>query len=93
MLFYLFLLKKIFVWGLQWVSFAARRIPLVAASGAYSLAVMCGLLAAVASLVAEHGLQSPGEIVVVHGLSCSAACGTFLDQGLNICPLHWQLDS
>ena len=26
-----------------------------------------------------------------HGLSCSAACGIFLDQ--NLCPLHWRADS
>ena len=32
-------------------------------------------------------------LVVEHGLSCSAACGIFLDQGLNLCPLHWQVDS
>ena len=25
--------------------------------------------------------------------SCSEACGIFLDQGLNPCPLHWQVDS
>ena len=72
-----------------------------------------GFLIAVASLVAEHGLQarwlqqlrhvgsvvvtrrlqSTGSVVVAHGLSCSAACGTFLDQGSNLCPLHWQVDS
>ena len=28
-----------------------------------------------------------------HRLSCPAACGIFLDQGLNLCPLHWQADS
>ena len=28
-----------------------------------------------------------------HGLSCSAACGIFPDQGSNPCPLHWQADS
>ena len=27
------------------------------------------------------------------GLSCSQACGTFPDQGLNPCLLHWQVDS
>ena len=27
------------------------------------------------------------------GHSCSLACGIFLDQGLNPCPLHWQVDS
>ena len=30
---------------------------------------------------------------MVHGLSCSVACGIFLDQGSNPCPLHWQTDS
>ena len=29
---------------------------------------------------------------MAHGLSCSAACGIFPDQGLNLCPLHWQED-
>ena len=42
-------------------------------------------------------LQSTGcrrtlSVVVEHGLSCSVACGIFLDQGLNQCPLHWQAD-
>ena len=40
-----------------------------------------------------HGLQSTGSVVVAHGLSCSTACGIFLDQGFNPCPLHWQVDS
>ena len=30
---------------------------------------------------------------MAHGLSCSATCGILLDQGLNLCPLHWQVDS
>ena len=30
---------------------------------------------------------------MAHGPSCSAACGIFPDQGLNLCPLHWQADS
>ena len=33
------------------------------------------------------------SLVVVHGLSCSAECGIFPDQGSNPCPLHWQADS
>ena len=32
-------------------------------------------------------------IVVVHGLSYPAAHGIFLEQGSNLCPLHWQVDS
>ena len=52
-----------------------------------------GRLTAAASLVAEHGLQSTGSVAVVHGLSCSETCGIFPDQGSNLCPLHWQVDS
>ena len=47
----------------------------------------------VGSVVVACGLQSTGSVVVAHGLSCSVACGIFLDQGLNPCPLHWQADS
>ena len=46
-----------------------------------------------ASLVAEHGLYSMGSVVVAHRLSCLESRGIFLDQGLNMCPLHWQVDS
>ena len=43
-----------------------------------------------------HGLQQlqhAGSVVVAHGFSCFMACGIFLDQGLNPCPLHWQANS
>ena len=33
------------------------------------------------------------DSVVVPWLRCSSACGVFLDQGWNLCPLHWQADS
>ena len=36
----------------------------------------------------EWGLSS-----VPHCLSCFRACGIFLGQGSNLCPLHWQADS
>ena len=29
----------------------------------------------------------------MYGFSCSEACGIFLDQGSNPCPLRWQADS
>ena len=49
----------------------------------------------VGSVVVAHRLQSTGSAsaVVEHGLSFSAACGILPDQGLNTCPLHWQVDS
>ena len=45
----------VYFW-LRWVFFAARRLPLVAASGGLLSLAMHRLLIAVASLVAEHGL-------------------------------------
>ena len=38
-------------------------------------------------------LWHTGLPVVVHGLSCSVACGIFPDQGLYVCLLHWWEDS
>ena len=37
--------------------------------------------------------QGTGSVIVAHGLSCCMSCGIFLDQELNPCPLHWQVDS
>ena len=39
------------------------------------------------------GRRCTGSVVVVHRLSCSAACGIFPDQESNLSPLHWQADS
>ena len=47
-----------------------------------SVVVACGLI------IAIPGLYSTGSVVEVRGLSCSVACGVFLDQGLNLCLLH-----
>ena len=41
-----------------------------------------------ASLAAALGISSCNV-----WLSCSEACGIFLDQWLNLCPLHWQANS
>ena len=38
-------------------------------------------------------LWSMGSVVVEHGLSCPMASGVFMEQGLNPCLLHWQVDS
>ena len=46
-----------------------------------------------ASVVGIPGLYSKDPIVVVHRLSCSEAWGIFPDQGSNLCPLHWQVNS
>ena len=70
-------------WGLLLV--VVRRLLIAVAS------LCCGTqtLGACASVVGARGFLSAGLVVVAHGLSCSTACGIFLDQGLNPCPLHW----
>ena len=68
-------LKIYFYFWLHWVFVAVCGLSLVAMSGGYSLVAMLGLLIAVASLFAEHGLQLP------------EARGIFPDQGSNLCPL------
>ena len=76
--------------SLQCMGFSLQW-PLVSEHGLQA----CGLqqLWLVGSAVVARGLQSAGSVVVAHGLSCSAACGIFPGQGLNPCPLRWQVDS
>ena len=50
----------LFIYWLLWVFIAALRLTLVGNSGGYSLVVVCGLLIALASLVAEQGLTNYG---------------------------------
>ena len=38
-------------------------------------------------------LEFVGSVVALHGLSFSTLCGIFLDQGSNLYPLFWQVDS
>ena len=102
-LFYFFYL--IFFFVCIWSSLLHTGFSLVAASGGYSSLWCTGFslcwllllgaqaLAAQASVVVACGLYSTGSVVVTHGLSCSAACGIFPDQGSNPCLLHWQADS
>ena len=52
-----------------------------------------GLLISVASRCRAWAVGAQASVVVAQGLSCSAACGIFPDQGSNPCPLHWQVDS
>ena len=66
-----------------------HRLSLVVATGGYSLAVELWLLVAVDSVVAEYGIRTQaGSLFVAHRLSCPTACGLFLNQGWNSCPLH-----
>ena len=69
------------------------RASLVVDSRGCSLAAPCGLLLGVTFLISGHRLYGTGSVVEVLRLTCPAACGICLDQGLKPCPLHWQADS
>ena len=45
------------------------------------------------SAVVTCRLQGTGSIVIVNGINCPMACGSFPDQGSNPCSLHQQVDS
>ena len=83
----------LFIFRLHWVFTAACGLSLTAESWGYPPAVEHELLIAAASLVAEQTLRHDSSAVAAHGLSCPMACGIFPDQGSNLCPLHWQVDS
>ena len=80
----------------------------VAARAACPLVVGCGLLTATAAASpvvelgpeavrasgpAAHTPRSAHSLAVVHGFRCSEARGILLDQGWNLCLLHWWADS
>ena len=39
-----------------------------------------------------QALGTQASVVAAHRLSYSVACGIFLGQRSNLCPLHWQVD-
>ena len=86
--------KFIFYFWLCWAFVAARGLSLVVSRVGATL--RCGVWASHCGGFSCCGAQALGaraSVVVAQGLSCSAACGIFPDQGLNPCPLHWQADS
>ena len=71
---------------LQHMAFSLRWLLLLWSTGSRCVGFSsCDMWA---SVVVVRELQSAGSVVVAHGLSCSAACGIFTDQGSNPCPLH-----
>ena len=72
--------------------FFLLKLSLVVMSRGLLFIAVLGLLIAVTSLIVGHKgsvvaaprLQSMGSVVVVHGFSCSTACGIFPDLGLKL---------
>lgn len=64
----------------------------VASVALISLACTPRLLIALTPLAASTGADM-GSAVLISSLSCPMACGIFTDQGWNLRPSHWQVDS
>ena len=80
-----FNLKK-FVYWLYWVFISACR--LFSSCSKWGLLTACGF-----SHCRAQALGTQASVVVGHWLSYSTTCGNLPDQGLNPCPLRWQVDS
>ena len=70
---------------LRCTGFSLRWLPLLRSTGCKRAQVSA------AATGGPPSMQAPA--VMVRGLSCPAACGIFLDWGLNTCPLHWRVVS
>ena len=78
------LLAAVCGFSLRWLLGAEHRL--------WASGLLC--LQLTGSAVVVRGLQGArASLAVVHSLSCSTACGIFLDQGSNPSPLPWQVHS
>ena len=89
---FVYLFIYLILW-LCWVFVSVQGLSLVAASGGHSSSWCAGLSLSRPLLLRSTGSRRAGSVIMAHWPSCSAACGTFPDQGSNPCPLHWQADS
>ena len=78
----------LFIFWLCWVFISVQGLSPVVASRGHSSSRCAGLSLSRPLLLRSTGSRRAGSVVVAHGPSCSAACGIFLDQGSNQCPLH-----
>ena len=104
-LFTFFLIKNNYLFMAVLALCWCGAFSLVVMSRGFSLVAVCEILFSVTpfeqstssrcvgSVVEAPGIQRTGPVVVVHGLSCSVAWGTLLDQGLEPCLLHWHMGS
>ena len=86
----LFIYLFLVVLGLR---FCARAFSSCGKRGPLFIAVRGPLTISRPLLLRSTGSRRAGSVIVAHGPSCSTARGILPDQGLNLCPLHWQADS
>ena len=90
---YIYIYIFFFFLSLLGVFVAVCRLSLVAACGHCSSLWQAGFSLRWLLLWQNMDSRHTDLVVTEHELSCSVACGIFLDQGCNSCPLRWQADS
>jgi len=80
-------------WGLLFVGVAGFSCSGFSCCRARALGVQASVAQHTGTAAAAPGLQNVASEVVAHGLSYSPARGIFLEQGWNLCLLHWQMNS
>ena len=73
----------IYLW-LCWVFVSVRGLSPVAASRGHSSSRCASLSLSRRLLLRSTGSRRAGSVIVAQGPSCSAACGIFPDQGMNL---------
>ena len=84
---------NLFTFGFCWVFVAAWMHSLVVVEWGLLFVEGHTLLIAMASFLWSTGSRCMAFSSCHARLSCHVACGIFLDQGSNSCPLNWQADS
>ena len=79
--------------GCIWPSLLCAGFSVVVVSKGYSPLQWAGFPLQCFSCCGAQPLGSEASVVVANGLSCPTAHGIFPDQGSNLCPLHWKVDS
>ena len=81
-------------WGSSLVAVHGLLIAVAALVGGAQALGCAGFssLQLVGSVVGAHGLWNT-DSALVHGVSCSVACGIFPGQRSNPCLLHWEVHS
>ena len=83
-----FLKKRLF-----WAVLGLRCSFSLVGRGGLPFVVLCVFSLRCLLLLQSSGCRARTSVIVAYGLSCSAVCEIFLDQGLNPCSLRWQVDS
>ena len=94
--FKIFVYIYIYIFIYLWLCWVFTDVQTSSSFDEQGLLSSCGVRASHCGGLSCCGARALGHVglnAVVHGLSSSAACGICPHQGLNLYPLHWQVDS